>query len=582
MEDHNEMLNDEGKLNKENKKELDRLQNQNERLLQDKESKEKEISELQKKLVGGSGGEDVLENLQEKLKEQTEKNDKLEADCYNLEGENDLLRGEKGKMDEEANETAKLREENDNLADRNEAKDEEIRELQRKLVGGTGGEEILQELQDKIKEAEENNRTLEKECKDLKNTSEELERKENESTKENKKLAKEVERIKKENDYLERESQDKGDEISKLQEQLLDGTGGDEILQELRDKVKDVEEKNKEMRKKCSEMEDHNEMLNDEGKLNKENEVELNEARNNVIAFENKEKDDDRMRLQREMNETSKLKNEKEVLATENKDKCDEVCEKQAEKLVEGTEVEDIFQQLQDEFKNLEEKNKELGEQFENTNKLLNEDDKRLKTEITEVILQEQHKELERTPSDLQNSEETAEQSEGETEKMREMNRLRKTMDRLERENKDQGDEIINLQKRLMGGREGENVLGELQEQLNNSKDQNNSLQAFCQDLEDIIETLKSEDGEKEGGSKERRKTMSAPKKDREIAKLRKNMRALEEAKKCQEEEIFELQKKLVVGEEIVKKRQERSSPKKKGSSGDEVPDKKGKENNIV
>ena len=52
-------------------------------------------------------------------------------------------------------------------SDEIKTKDNEINELQKKLVSGTGGEEILAELQDKLEKAKEDKAVLQTQCEEL-------------------------------------------------------------------------------------------------------------------------------------------------------------------------------------------------------------------------------------------------------------------------------------------------------------------------------------------------------------------------------------------------------------------------------
>ena len=74
---------------------MTRAEKDNEKLMEENESKENEIRELQKSIVEGSGAEELLKRLQNQLKDTTESNKMLEKKCSDLES---AVRREEGRM----------------------------------------------------------------------------------------------------------------------------------------------------------------------------------------------------------------------------------------------------------------------------------------------------------------------------------------------------------------------------------------------------------------------------------------------------------------------------------------------------
>ena len=595
---------------KENNKELKHL----------KECHQKEVDELQKELVAGTGGEKtgtggekILEDLKKQLRQATQQNGSLKE--RNSELEEEIKKKETVFFDKEK----KLEDEN--------------KELQRKLVAGTGGEEILTELLEKLEEAKKQNHSLEENISDLEK---QVERKEKIFSEDIKKLEDEINYLQgklvsstggeeilhdlqgklketqeknscleKKNSDLEKESENRKrkmeDEINNLQRKLLAGSGGEELLEGLQEKIRQEKDEKMALQRKCEELEDKakakgkefsDEIERKDDEINKLQTKLVGGTGGEEILAElqdklGKEKEEKAV-LQKQCEEQEdKLKTKEEEFNDEIKGKDDEINELQ-KKLVSGTGGEELLPELQDKLEKEKEDKAEIRRESKAQEDKLKAKDKELKDQVEEKeneISELQKKLVSGTGGEEILAKLQAELEKAKVEKCALQTRCEELEDKRNARNKNLNDEIkqkdneINeLQKKLAGGTGGEEVLAELQEQLQREKDEKVALKTHCKELEDekkemdkdFSDEIKEKDSEiaelqkklmsgtggeeilaelqdKLGKEKEEKANLQRESKAQED-KLEAKDRELNDHIEENENEINELQKKLVSG----------------------------------
>ena len=482
------------------------VQEKNKALKDLKESHEKEVDELQKQLVAGTGGEKVLEDLKEQLREETKQNGSLEQKNSELEKE--------------------MKRKEEVFSDKEKKLEDEKNELQRKLVEGTGGEEILTELQEKLKEAKKQNNSLEESNSNLEK---QIKRKEKTFSEDIKKLE---------------------DEINDLQDKLVSGTGGEEILHDLQDKLNEAAKKNNCFEKKNSDLE--KEIENKEKKMKDE----INDLQRKLVAgsggeeilegFQEKlrQEKDEKVTLQRKCEELEdKAKAKDEELGDEIKQKDNEINELQ-KKLMSGIGGDEILAELQDKLEHEKDKKVSLQTRCEELEDQRKAKDKEFSDEIKEKdneINELQKKIVSGTGADdilaeLQDKLEKAKQDKAvlQTHCEEQEDKLKTKNREFNDEIKQKDHEISEMQKKLVSGTGGEEILAELQDKLLKEKDDKVALQTRCQELEN----------QKKGEDKDF--SIEIKQKDNEINELQKKLLCGTGG----EEILAELQDKLVKANE--------------------------------
>ena len=446
------------------------------------EGKQNEINDLQKKLISGTGGEEILAALQDKLQKTKEENAAIRRECYHLKD--------------------KEKSRNEELIKEIEIKDSEIDDLQKKLVSGTGGEEILCELQDKVKEATTNKDALQTRCEQLEDMTREKDKEFNSELKEKEK------------------------EISDLHKKLVSGTGGEEILAEIQDKLKKTKEENVKLKATCSEYDksakaEENDLRNQIEKK----ELEIQKLQKQLVAGTGCEEMltelEDKLKITKEKNsdleeECSKLEErlvaKDEQLNGKMEQKDAEIFELQ-QKLVSGSGGEEILVNLQNQLKDSEKEKSKLEETCSELAKELKLKDKELTNEKKENAkkVNDLQKKLvtgtgsEEVLEELQNNLKEAEiEKEMMNEKCSELKHEVKKKDleaRKERNRRDE--EVSKLQKKLLSGKGGEEILEELQEKLKKAELEKGILndnyskledEAKVRDIEEQIEKAKRDE----------------------------------------------------------------------------------------
>ena len=485
---------------KEKNKELKRL----------KECHQNEVDELQKELVAGTGGEKILEDLKKQLREATEQNGSLKERNSELEeemekkledekkelqrkvvagtGGEEILTELQEKLDESKKQNHSLEENISDLEKQVERKEkifsedvkkleDEINDLQRKLVSGTGGEEILHDLQGKLKETQEKNSCLEKKNSDLE----------------------------KENENRERKMED---EINNLQRKLLAGSGGEELLEGLQEKIRQEKDEKMALQRKCEELEDKakakgkefsEEIERKDDEINKLQTKLVGGAGGEEILAElqdklGKEKEEKAVLQKQCKEQEDKLKTKEKEFNDEIKGKDDEINELQ-KKLVSGTGGEQLLVELQDKLEKEKEDKAKIRRESKVQEDKLKAKGKELKDQVEEKeneISELQKKLVSGTGGEEILPRLQAELEKAKVEKCALQTRCEELEDKRNARNKNLNDEIkqkdneINeLQKKLVGGTGGEQVLAELQEQLQKEKDEKVALQTHCKELED-------------------------------------------------------------------------------------------------
>ena len=453
--------------------------------------KDNEINELQKKLVCGTAGEEILAELQDKLEKAKEDKAVLQTQCEELE--------EKRKRKDKE------------LSDEIKQKDNEINELQKKLVSGTGGEEILAEFQDKLEKAKEDKAVLETQCEGLE------------------------EKRKRKDKELSDELKQKDNEINELQKKLVSGTGGEEILAELQDKLEKAKDEKAVLQTRCEEFEDKAKIKDKESidKI-KEKNKEINELHKKLVSGTGGEEilAELQDKLEKAKNEKVALQTQCEELEDEKRERneefSDEIKKKENEinelqkKLVSGTGGEEILAELQDKLEKTKDEKAVLQtrcEEFEDKAKMK---DKELSDEIKEKDqeINELQKKLvsgtggEELLGELQNK--VDKEKEEKVDLQRELKAQEDKLKAKDKEFKDQmeekGKEINKLHKKLVSGTGGEEILAELQDKLEKANDEKGALQTICEELE---EQKKANDKESNDKIQE---------KDKEINELQKKL----------------------------------------------------------
>ena len=544
--------------------EISRFRKQNEDLVAQNKKKSHEIRDLQSMLVSGTRGEEIVRQLHDELKMSKQENDDLQKYCKGLENANKRLRN---KSDEKSNEEiARPKNENGSLKKKGQAKDSEVDDTEVMLGKETGSQEMLPKFQDKVQELEDENENLQGTLYSSGNKKQILKETGIES-------GEKMERkLKGKNEQLSLDNNNELEEISQLQRELLERSAEEDVLQNRRDDTKQFRERKEKLKTDHGDFEDVHEKWIDE-----------------------------KVEWLGEMNKMSGLMEENVKLLAENDSQSNKIRELER-KLVDRTGLEEVLPQLQEEIQNLMEKNKELeiqNEDLKNKNlRLGDEGDMKLKREMTKIMainkeleneiqvkhkdinrmqkklvegigieeivqelqdqvskLEERNKELRKIQNGVENSEEMVKTDHQEEHFMNELDRREKAMDSLEDQNKKQKDEVVKVQKRLVGSIGDEGAIDQIQEQLKNSKEENNRLRAYCHDLEAAVNRWRNKEGE---GLE---KAESDPIKSRETERLKKHVEMLELENKSKEEEIFGLQKKLLErtgGEEILQQLQDR------------------------
>ena len=516
-------------------------------------TKDNEIGELQKKLVSGTGGEEILTDLQGKLEKAKEEIAVLQTQCQELEG--------------------KKREKDKEFSDEIKTKDNEINELQKKLVSGTGGEEILAELQDKLEKAKEDKAVLQTQCEELeekrkrkdKELSDEIKQKDNEINELQKKLvsgtggeeilaelqdklekAKEdkavlqtqceelEEKRKRKDKELSDEFKQKDNEINELQKKLVSGTGGEEILAELQDKLEKAKDENAVLQTRCEEFEDKAKMKDKESSDKiKEKDKEINELHKKFVSGTGGEEilAELQDKLEKAKNEKVALQMQCEELEDEKRERdeefSDEIKKKENEinelqkKLVSGTGGEEILAELQDKLEKTKDEEAVLQTRCEEVEDKAKKKDKELCTEIKEKDheINELQKKLvsgtggEELLGELQNK--VDKEKEEKADLQRELKAQEDKLKAKDQEFKDQieekAKEIDKLHKKLVSGTD-EEILAELQDKLEKAKDEKVALQTICEELEEQKKVNDKESNDK------------IQEKDKEINELQKKL----------------------------------------------------------
>ena len=540
--------------------ELEEQKKANDKESNDKiQEKNKEINELQKRLVSGTGGEEMLAELQDKLEKEKDKNVDLQRRCEQLE--------DKAKV--------KDKESSDEIKE----KDEEINELQKNLVRGTGREEILAQLQNKLEKANEEKAVLQIECEKLK------------------------EKRKEKDKEFSDEIKEKDDEIDELQKKLVSGTGGEEILTDLQDKLRKEKDEKVALKTRCEELEDQKKEKGEElsdtikGKDNK-----ITELQKKLVSGTGRKEI-----LEELQDELEKSKKEKAVLQaqfdqqqdklkTNDKNFNDKIGEKDSEinelqkKLVTGTGGEEILAELQDKLVNekdekvalqtrcedLEEemalKDTELrNQQKENAQKVNDLQTKLIAgTGSEEVLAELQNK--------LKKAEESKEILAEKCSKLEEKVKKKDLEAKTEKTKKDE--EIDKLQRRLLGGTAGEEILEELKVNLKEAEEEKEKLERTCTELEEDLETKEKElQGKDEEVIDLQKKIIGGSGGGELLKKLQENLKDAKESEKILEKRCSGLEKDLQEKErkltdESIRKQNEIEDLQRKlvnGSGGEEV-----------
>ena len=445
----------------------DRAKTKDEQFSQDIKEKDNEISDLQKKLVSGTGGEEILAELQDKLENAKKEKDALQTNC------------------EDHEERAKAKEEE--FSKKIKEKDNEISDLQKKMVSGTGGEEILAELQDKLENAKKEKDALQAKCEDLED------------------------REKAKDEQLSKEIKEKDNEISDLQKKMVSGTGGEEILVELQDKLERGKDENTALQTKCDKLED-TVKARDKEYIDeiKEKDNEISDLQKKLVTgtggeeilaelqdkLENAKKEKDALQTKCEdLEDRAKAKDEE--FSKEIKEKDNEIRDLQ-KKLASGTGGEEILAELQDKLGNAKKEKDALQtnrEDLENRAKAKDEEfSKEIKEKDNEIrdlqkrlvngtggeeILENATKEKDALQTKCENLEDKAKA------------KYREFSDEI----KEKDIEISDLQKNLVSGTGGEEILAELQDKLERGKEEKTALQTKCEDLEDKAKAKDKEFG---------------------------------------------------------------------------------------
>ena len=475
--------------------------------------KDNEISDLQKKMVSGTGGEEILAELQDKLENATKEKDALQTKCENLE--------DKAK--------AKYREFSDEIKE----KDIEISDLQKKLVSGTGGEEILAELQDKLERGKEEKTALQTKCEDL----------EDKAKAKDKELGKEI--------------KERDTRINELQKKLVSGTGGEEILAELQDELARGKEENTILQTKCEDLEDRAKANDDEcGREIKEKDNEINDLQKKLVSgtggeeilaelqdkLENAKKEKDALQTKcEEFEDKAKAKNKE--FSDEIREKDNEISDLQ-KKLVSGTGGEEILAELQDKLERGKDENAVLQTKCDKLEDTVKAKDKEYINEIKEKdneICDLQKKLVSGTGGEeiIAELQDKLERGKDENAALQtKCDKLEDTVKARDREYideiKEKDNEISDLQKKLVTGTGGEEILAELQDKLENAKKEKDALQTKCEDLQDRAK------------AKDEQFSKEIKEKDNEISDLQKKLVSGTEG----EEILAELQNKLERGKD--------------------------------
>ena len=493
------------------------------------QEKDKEINELQKKLVSGTGGEEILAELQDKLEKAKDEKVALQRICEELEEQK----------------KANNKESNDKIQE----KDKEINELQKKLVSGTGGEEILAELQDKLEKAKDEKVALQTIC-------EELEEQKKANNKES-------------NDKI----QEKDKEINELQKRLASGTGGEELLAELLDKLEKEKDKNIDLQRRCEQHEDKAKMKDEESSDEiKEKDEEINELQKTLVSGTGGEEilaqlqsklekaNEEKAVLQIECEKLKEKRKEKDKeFSDEIKEKDDEIDELQ-KKLVSGTGGEEILAELQDKLRKekdekvalktrceeLEDQKKEKGEELSDTikgkdNKIIELQKKLVSGTGGEEILEELQIELEKSKE-----EKAVLQAQFDQQQDKLKTNDKNFNDKIGEKNS----EINELQKKLVTGTGGEEILAELQDKLVNEKDEKVALQTRCEDLEEEIALKDTEmrNQQKENAQKVndlQTKLIAGTGSEEVLAELQNKLKKADESKEILAEKCSKLEEKV-------------------------------------
>ena len=493
------------------------------------QEKDKEINELQKKLVSGTGGEEILAELQDKLEKAKDEKVALQTICEELE--------EQKKVN------------NKESSDKIQEKDKEINELQKKLVSGTGGEEILAELQNKLEKAKDEKVALQTIC-------EELEEQKKANNKES-------------NDKI----QEKDKEINELQKRLASGTGGEELVAELLDKLEKEKDKNVDLQRRCEQLEDKAKIKDKENSDEiKEKDEEINELQKNLVRgtggeeilaqLQNKleKANEEKAVLQIECEKLKEKRKEKDKeFSDEIKEKDDEIDELQ-KKLVSGTGGEEILTELQDKLRKEKDEKVALKTRCEEL-----EDQKKEKDEeLSDTIKGKDNKitELQKKLVSGTGGEEILEELQIELEKSKEEKAVLQAQfdqqqDKLKTNDKNFNDkigekdsEINELQKKLVTGTGGEEILAELQDKLVNQKDEKVALQTRCEDLEEEIALKDTElrNQQKENTQKVndlQTKLIAGTGSEEVLAELQNKLKKAEESKEILAEKCCKLEEKV-------------------------------------
>ena len=434
--------------------------------------KEDEISDLQKKLVSGTGGEEILTELQDKLKTEKEEKEVLQDECK---AQEDMLQAKDKEFKEEI-----IR------------KDDEISDLQKKLVSGTGGEEILSELQNKLKRAEQEKTVLQDDCK----------AQEDKLQTKDKEFKEEIIR--------------KDDEISDLQKRLVSGTGGEEILTELQEKLKIEKEEKAILQDQCKAQED---ILQAKDKVFKEEIIrkddEISDLQKKLVSGTGGEEilAELQNKLKKAEQEKTVLQDEfkaqEEMLQTKDKEFKDEIKSKENEisdlqkKLVSGTGGEALLVELQNKLKKAEQEKTALQDQFKAQEDMLQTKDKELKEEIirNDDEISDLQKRLvsgtggEEILAEMQDKLKKAEQEKTVLQDGYEVREdmLQAKDKEFKDEVKKKEDEISDLQKKLVSGTGGEEILSELQDKLKKAEQEKTILQDELKTRENKLQTKDKE-----------------------------------------------------------------------------------------
>ena len=500
-------------------KQMEEMENKVKKLSEEKMSAEEEIKELQRKLVAGTGGENILEDLQEKLADINDVKSRLKEKCSELENE--------------------VVEKDERFGVAMQAKEEEVSELQRKLVEGTGGEDVLQELKGEVEEAKDQKLELEEKCsgleKELKEKQNKLEKVEeemetlerksvegtgaeevikklqsklNETKAEKQKVEERYDEFEMKNKELRNIKEDQKEEINQLQKKLVAGTDGEEILKNLQDKLKEATGQNSRTEQKNSdlqqELENREKAFSDEKTKMGE---EIYELQRKLVAGTGGEEIlkelQEKIQEAKEQNSCLEETNSELEKELEGKDKAfsdeikvmeDEIIELER-KLVAGTGGEEILEDLQknlneakEKSSSLELRNSELQAEVKENKKTLYDKEKKLEDELNS---------LQRKLVDGTGGEEVLAQLQDKLQRAKDQNatlqtaydnlvgKIKAQEDDLVKEMKGKQNEINDLQKKLISGTSGEEILAALQDKLEKTKEENAAIRRECDHLKD-------------------------------------------------------------------------------------------------